>query len=638
MKYENYIELVRRLQGEAARSRRFYDLKVLSLLALGYAYVVGMLLLLVLPIPIVVAGLFYVPGEIARLLLLLGKLWWIVLPGLALYFGFIGSTVKAITARVPEPNGEILERAAAPELFDFIDKACRHSRTRAPSKVLITDEFNAGVVTLPRFGIFGKRVIMILGLPLMEALSAEQFKATVAHEIGHISGKHGRFSKWTYQLRESWGRLMDSQELSNHRFSGLYKNFINWYFPLFTAYSFVLMREHENDADREAVELVGAEPLGAALVLLQTKETELNEVFWKQIHEENLSSDMPQPQLFSRMLGSLAFLDPDRAAVSLEQAVAVPTGFDNAHPSLADRLKAIGYWSGDGLPALPEPVSQSAAAVFLKNRIESLAQQFDRSWDEQTAGQWRRRHEHFQESEKRIREIETKSADEATVEEMLEMFYRRAEKEGVQPARPLIEEIVVRFPGSAEAWLALGSAKLVIDDESGLDDLRKCVNIDREFRFAASERAFEYLHQKGRHAEAQQYADAADEERQRIEKGQSERSYVSRGDQLVAPDPMPELVGKIEAKLGYFEEITAVYIVKKVVNYRPDVPMHVMFIGLRQKTRFRNRRDLASDEILKIVMERFDTGEISYFAVLRGQFDGLEATLDTIEGAKVYSR
>ena len=101
---------------------------------------------------------------------------------------------------------------------------------------------------------------------------------------------------------------------------------------------------------------------------------------------------------------------------------------------------------------------------------------------------------------------------------------------------------------------------------------------------------------------------------------------------------MPELVGKIEAKLGYFEEITAVYIVKKVVNYRPDVPMHVMFIGMRKKTRFRNRRDLASHEILKIVMERFDTGEISYFAVLRGQFDGLEATLDTIEGAKVYSR
>lgn len=101
---------------------------------------------------------------------------------------------------------------------------------------------------MPKLGIFGRKVILLLGLPMMKALSPEQLKAVLAHEIGHISGKHGLFTKWAYQMREAWGRLIESQELAGHKFSFLYKKFVEWYFPYFTAYSFVLMREHEREA------------------------------------------------------------------------------------------------------------------------------------------------------------------------------------------------------------------------------------------------------------------------------------------------------------------------------------------------------------------------------------------------------
>src|SRR5690349_24338916 len=101
---------------------------------------------------------------------------------------------------------------------------------------------------------------MLLGFPLILALSPDQFKAVLAHEIGHISEKHGAFAKWAYQLREAWGRFIESQDAHEHKFAALYAGFVNWFFPYFTAYSFVLMREHEKDADRYATQLVGAKP------------------------------------------------------------------------------------------------------------------------------------------------------------------------------------------------------------------------------------------------------------------------------------------------------------------------------------------------------------------------------------------
>lgn len=638
MKYEQYVSLITNLQEYAAKNRTAYEFRVLLLIVLGYGYILALLLLFVIPILVVAAGLFFAPSGILQLFLLLGKLWWLLVPGIAIYFGFIGSAIRAITARVPEPEGKRLSQTQAPELFEFIDTASRHARIRSPSRILVTDEFNVGVVTLPRFGIFGRRVVMLLGLPLMKALSAEQFKAVIAHEIGHISRKHGKFSKWAYQMRESWGRLIDSQELSEHKFAVLYAKFANWYFPYFSAYSFVLMRKQEIDADRDAVELTGAKQLAEALIILAAKEAELNDVFWKRIHEENLVSAVPAPHLFSRMLGALAFMNLERAADSLERAVGIPTGIDDTHPSLADRLKQIGYWSGSGVPELPTDTSPDAATVFLRNGSEQITDEFNESWDEKAANEWEARYKHFQESEKRIRELETKTSEEATVDEMLEIFFRKYEKEGAEATLPLIQQIASRFPESASAWHSLGSVKLALGNDSGIDDLNKAVEIDRELRRSASEIAFSYLRQKGRHHEAQQYADQAEEEYKRLEQGQTERTGISLNDEFFSPEISEEFVVSLNQKLRYYEEITAIYVVRKVVSFRPDVPHNVLFIALRPKTPFKNRKDLEPAEILKIVSERFNTGEIGFFALLTGPYEVFEAKLENIEGAKVYSK
>ena len=638
MKYDQYVSLIQGLENYARTNRKAYEYKVLGLALLGYGYFIG-LILLFLAIPVALGLLlWWAPAQLLRLALVLGKLAWILVPVIAAFFGFLGGAIKAMFAKFPEPEGRELSREEAPELFAFIETTCKELRAKRPVKVLVTDELNAAVASLPRFGMFGHKVYMLLGLPLMQALSTDQFKAVLAHEIGHISERHGAFAKWAYQLREAWGRFIESQEAHEHKFAALYEKFVNWFFPYFTAYSFVLMREHEKDADRYSVQLVGAKPMGEALVALETQTATLNEVFWAQVHEENVAQPTAPKRIFSRMLAALRADDRDHEAKTLTRAVQVPTDYADSHPSLAERLRFIGYWQGDGLPDLPTRSGETAAEFFFGDRAKEFVTEFDIGWDEKIEKDWRTRHEHFQKSDKRIAELETKGAQgELSVEELLEKASLIAEKKGNDQALPLLQQIVQRFPEHAEANYFLGGLMLSSDDEGGLEHVRKAMELDDKWRFAASDLAFQYLRSKGRLDEARTYARAMEEEEESLQKAELERQGVAAGDRFERAEIGQEVVDKIVSKLKYFDEIHAIYLVRKVVEHRPDIPFNVLFLDV-QPSRERGAPKLGPEDILKIAVERLEGEDIGYLAVLTKELEKLVPQLDSIDGAKILSR
>ncbi|MEG4802819.1 M48 family metallopeptidase [Microcoleus sp. ARI1-B5] len=118
--------------------------------------------------------------------------------------------------------------------------------------ILLNREFNAAVVQVPRLGIFGwQKNYLLLGLPLMQSLSLEQFKAVRAHEVGHLSRNHSRFAGWIYRIRKTWLQIYERLHQSEqHGASILFNSFLEWYWPSFNAYSFILARMDEYEADR----------------------------------------------------------------------------------------------------------------------------------------------------------------------------------------------------------------------------------------------------------------------------------------------------------------------------------------------------------------------------------------------------
>lgn len=638
MKFEQYYALIKKLEEAAAANFASYKRRVLLMISLGYLYIFLLIFLMLLPIILIIGLLIVDAPRLLQIGLWTAKLWWAVIPAAILYFGLLGRAIKSIFTRIPETEGIEITRNDAPKLFDLIDDIADKLRSEKPKKVLVTDDYNASVVTRPTIGMFGSRVELLLGLPLMKAMSTSQFNAVLAHEFGHISGKHGRVSKWSYQMESSWGSILASQDEEGDRFALLYSEFVDWYFPRFRAYSFVLMREQEKEADRNAADLTSVEDLAYSFLVTDATQAHLQKDFWDKIDAEMRASDTPSEKLFSRMMESVATFDPKTADEAIRRSLSVPTDYNDSHPSVADRLRLLGFWNDQmETPKLPEK-TRDAADEYFGNMVGTFSATFDRDWSEKAAEGWSATFEGRKNLEERIGELKAKPLNELTADEVVELGYLNGENGDMESARSLFEFAVGQFPDHANAHHFLGATKLNLEDETGIHDLEKAIELNPAGASGSMEVIFSYLRAKGRMDEATRFASQLEYEQELDKLAEQEWNYVDRNNDFSSPEIDFELKDQMEKKIGTFDEIEAIYLVRRTLKSRPEVPNHVMFVKTRKKSRLKNRNDLDASEILQIVTERFDNGQVNYFAVLVGQFDGLETELDRIDGAMIYSR
>lgn len=640
MKYEQYTSLITKLEKYAEENPKGYEFRVAALGALGYAYF-GVLLLAFLLIPVgIVVLLFFIPQLLWVVIKLAGKLIWLIAIGFLSFFGVIWSFLKSFWTKVPAPEGFELSREEVPQLYELVDKTCDHLKSPRPQHILLTEDFNAAVVTLPKYGVFGKRTYLILGLPLLQAISPEQFRAVLAHEIGHISEKHGSYSTWVYSLQESWSRFLASQEAEGHKLSFLYEKFLNWYFPYFGAYSFVLRRRHEREADSYAVQFVGAKPLGEALINLEIKNLNLSQKFWKDVLDEAGREQTPPKEFFTKMATAFRETNKPQDLQHLSKAVAINTGYTDSHPSLSERLKTIGYWKSEDLPELPEEVAETASDKYFGRLEEKYVKIFNDLWQERVRDEWKKRHDYLIEAEKRIGELNVKAQTETLLkEELFEKANLVSERYGQKEALPILREILTLEPENADANFGIGSILLSEEeDESGISYIEKAMETDRTLKIAGCETIYYFLRGKGRDEDAKRYILAIESEEEAVGLAQQERSVVSAKDEFAEHDIKEEVLGKIRNKIQYYDEIQAAYLTKKVVRHYSEVPFYVMFLDTKKKGWIGDSTTLNTEDLLNVMVERLGEFGIHYFVVLDNEFKALKPRLDKITNAKIYQR
>src|SRR6185295_10428903 len=330
MDTQKLISLIDRLQVYSRKRPVAYKLRVAALAALGYVYLFAVVLILLLLVFMIAAG--------SRFNFLAMK-FSLVLLALA------GVVLRAMWVTVPEPDGRELNYEDAPPLFELVKEVRRALRGPRVHRVLLSDEFNASIVQIPRLGMFGwSRNYLVVGLPLLTALAPEEFRSVLAHEFGHLSGNHGRFSAWIYQSRQTWIQILTQVEQERRYASFLFEWFLHWYAPFFNAYSFVLARAQEYEADTYSVELVGKKVAAQALIRTDARHLALTEQFWPALYRR--ANDEPQPpkDSFIKMLdGMRQSISRGNAEKWLLQTLWVKTGYDDSHPSVADRLVGMGY-------------------------------------------------------------------------------------------------------------------------------------------------------------------------------------------------------------------------------------------------------------------------------------------------------
>ncbi len=141
-------------------------------------------------------------------------------------------------------------------------------------------------MAVPQLGVFGwNRNYLTIGLPLMQSVSESEFTAIIAHEYGHLAGKYGWFRSWVYRLRMTWWRIALALQQRARWSRWFFMPFDALYVPYFNAYSFVLARADEYEADRMSSEIAGTEAAATALVRVDTVAHYISSRFWPSLYK-----------------------------------------------------------------------------------------------------------------------------------------------------------------------------------------------------------------------------------------------------------------------------------------------------------------------------------------------------------------
>ncbi|HEY7214911.1 MAG TPA: M48 family metalloprotease, partial [Thermoanaerobaculia bacterium] len=493
MTEETFIALVKRLEGEAAQRPGRYRLRVLLLALLGYGYVLGIL-----------------AGTVALIVLVLlyGRFGGLILKLEIVLLVFAGMILRALWVRLSPPQGLPIERRDAQVLFDEIDRLRQSLRTPPIHQVLLTAEVNASMAQVPRLGILGwQKNYLTLGLPLMQSLSPAGFRSVLAHELGHLSRTHGRFTGWIYRVRKAWEQLLEELEKRRHRGAVLFKRFFAWYAPYFSACSFVLARAQEYEADRLAAQAAGPREAAQALVTVAMAGDYLARDFWPSFFQRAVSQPRPDDAVHEvgRVVGGGAWRET--AAERMERVVDAETEVQDSHPCLRDRLAALGE-----KPALPEPVDESAAEHYLGAALPALAERLAAGWTAEIAPAWQQRYEEAQQQRERLSALEEKSrAEPLGAEESFEQALLTESLAGEAAALPLYRAVLAIEPGHAGASFQLGRILLEREDPEGVHWMEAAMQGDAGFNLAGSQILAAYWKSQGEADRARAHREKAEQ-------------------------------------------------------------------------------------------------------------------------------
>lgn len=234
-----------------------------------------------------------------------------------------------------------------------------------PPAVYLDADVNAAVLEVSAGLLRGRRRIMLLGLPLLATLTPRQLRAVVAHEYGHYIGGDTRFSAWIWRTRVAVLKTVGALDNEDSWFQRVVvRTPFLLYAKLFLRLTNAISRRAEFAADQVAAGAAGIESHAQALRAL-TAAAPAYSAYWRESVAYALESGHRPPLAagFQRFLEDHEIRAQVDSIVAAEIAEGETDPYDS-HPTLADRLRAVGARpTGEVSP----PAPQHSAAALLRD-------------------------------------------------------------------------------------------------------------------------------------------------------------------------------------------------------------------------------------------------------------------------------
>lgn len=626
---------MRRVEDGVGRDPRALRLRVALLALVGYAGLLAALLLFALISLAFFAAMYWTDTQ-GRIVC--------GLAGLAVLLGGGSLALNALLVRVPYPEGREVTRAEAPELFNTLDELRQRLGSAPFHKVLINSEFNAGVAQLPRLGALGwTRNYLILGLPLLEALSSDEMRAVLAHEFTHLSRRHGRFSHWLYRLRRSWEEVF--KQMARPTAQGeislrpLTVWFMNWLWPRFNAHAFVLSRTNEYEADAQAARLAGTANMGASLIRLRLHARQLEDKFWPDLWLLANEQAEPPGDVFERIRASLrAGLDERERRLWLQEALREASTNLDTHPCLAERLRALGATPADISSALPELSPLSAAEVFLGPAMEEIRRDTQKLWRKAVVDHWRKRHERAESISHRLVSLEKAAPNaendpDTLWEKAMALLNLRKE----ETVTPLLRRIIELRSDHLGANFHLGRILLEAGDDSGMAHLERVMAEDDESVPQAASLLHDHYRRMGLKDKICELDARMDDYEKNLDASRAERREVTVKDSFIPHELTPTELDALRAVLAAEPDLVKAELGRKELKFFPKQKLFLLCVRCRPIWHFFRDRERERALASRLSASARLPGRVLVFAP-SGGFRALAKKLSRVPGAEVFRR
>jgi Zn-dependent protease with chaperone function len=275
---------------------------------------------------------------------------------LAAAVAIIGSLVTV--GRAGSDNDSVLvDEEEAPELWAFVRQVAAEAGVRPPDELRLDGEVNASVSEDARLlGLLPGRRRLVLGLPLLAALSANELRALLGHEFGHYLRWHTRGGLVVHRGHLALERLQANMiDVAAFQWSParVFRLGFKGYTYLYARVSFAVRRQQEFEADAVAARIAGPTAIAKALRSLAGIDAR-----WQVFLSQYLSRTAAAGYAPADPLAMFALMLAERPAEVTDPEPAKRNPYAS-HPSMTDRLARLAAMTANVPARLHDPSTWS---------------------------------------------------------------------------------------------------------------------------------------------------------------------------------------------------------------------------------------------------------------------------------------